>query len=77
MEFCLWSFDWEIDGDEDLNSWEMVGNLMISNMWEPCMYDLVLKQKDRSFVYFIQFAEIVNFLVVILIYAELKFTHQT
>ncbi len=25
-------------GDEDLKSWEMVGNLLIYEVWEPCKY---------------------------------------
>ncbi len=31
------SFGWEMVGDGDLKSWEMVGNLLISEVWEPCM----------------------------------------
>ncbi len=30
------SFGWEMFGDEDLNTCEMVENLLISKMWEPC-----------------------------------------
>ncbi len=31
------SLVWEIVGDEDLKSWEMVGNLLIFKVWEPCL----------------------------------------
>ncbi len=29
-------------GDEDQKSWEMVGNLLISEEWEPCYYHFLL-----------------------------------
>ncbi len=29
------SFGWEMVGDDDLKSWENVGNLQIPEVWEP------------------------------------------
>ncbi len=38
MLWELCSFVWEVVEDKDMKSWEMVVNLLISKVWEPCPY---------------------------------------
>ncbi len=49
-------------GDEDLKSWEMVGNKLISKVWEPCIYSMpscIIEQEMNHFVFFICYVMVV------------------